>query len=426
MINAESLDAVAAAQLDQRFIRPLYADYGFAQIPQTLRYCLGASERRGVPFGARDDLYQAYDAVILLFVDAFGWRFFERYADRSGFLRRFVDHGLVSKLTSQFPSTTAAHVTAIHTGLPVGQSGVFEWFYYEPRLDALIAPLLFSFAGDKQRDTLVAAGADPAALYPAPTLYQELRQHGVDSYTFQPVAYASSPYSRHVVRGAQIRPYRTLAEGIVNLTQQIERQERRSYYYMYVDGIDTIAHAHGPESPQLAAEIEMFLYAAERLLHSALARGRRRTLLLMTADHGQTATDPATTIYLNRRLPQLERWLKTDRAGRPLVPAGSCRDMFLYVREAQLEEAQAELARALEGHADVRRVADLVAQGFFGASPPAPVFNERVGNLVILPYHGESVWWHTPGRFEQKHYGNHGGLTRDEMEIQLLALPYGD
>ena len=88
--------------------------------------------------------------MVLLFIDAFGWRFFERYADDYPLLRRILDEGYVTKLTSQFPSTTAAHVTTIHTGLPVDQSGVFEWFYYEPTIDALIAPLTFSFAGDRE------------------------------------------------------------------------------------------------------------------------------------------------------------------------------------------------------------------------------------------------------------------------------------
>ncbi len=426
MINDESLAAVAAAQLDERFIRPLYADYGFAQIPQTVLHCLGVSERKGVPFGACDNLYQQYDTVMLLFVDAFGWRFFERYAERAPFLKRILDQGMVAKLTSQFPSTTAAHVTAIHTGLPVGQSGVFEWFYYEPQLDAIIAPLLFSFAGDEKRNTLKSANADPTALYPARTLYQELKQHDIDAYIFQHFVYAYSPYTKQIMRGAQIRAYRTLPEAIVNLTQQIERQQRRSYYYLYFDNIDTIGHAYGPESPQLAAEIEAFLFTIEQVLHPALARGKGRTLLLITADHGQTAIDPATTIYLNRQFPQLERWFKTSRAGRPLVPAGSSRDMFLYVKDAHIDEAQAVLAQGLAGRADVRRVQDLIDQGFFGANPPSRVFLERVGNLVILPYHGESVWWYEQGRFEQKYYGNHGGLTRDEMETILLALPYGD
>ena len=100
--------------------------------------------------------------------------------------------------------------------------------------------------------------------------------------------------------------------------------------------------------------------------------------------------------------------------------------MFLYVKDEHFEEAQAFLAQGLAGRADVRRVEDLIGQGFFGAAAPAQAFRERVGNLVILPYHGESVWWFEKGRFEQKFYGNHGGLTRDEMETLLLALPYGD
>jgi len=426
MINAESLAAVAAAQLDEHFIRPLYADYGFAQIPQTVLRCLGASERMGVPFGARGDLYQQYDTVILFFIDAFGWRFFERYADRAPFLKRIIDQGMAAKLTSQFPSTTAAHVTAIHTGLPVGQSGVFEWFYYEPQLDAIIAPLLFSFAGDEKRNTLKGSNADPAALYPAQTLYHELKQYDIDAYCYQHNVYAYSPYSKQIMRGAQIRAYRTLPEAIVNLTQQIERQQRRSYYFLYFENIDATGHTYGPESPQVVAEIETFLFTIEHVLHQALARGKRRTLFLMTADHGQTAIDPATTIYLNRQFPQIARWFKTNRAGRALVPAGSSRDMFLYVKDAHVDEAQAFLAQELAGRADVRRVQDLIDQGFFGPGPPTQVFLERVGNLVILPYHGESVWWYEPGRFEQKFYGNHGGLTRDEMETILLALPYGD
>jgi predicted AlkP superfamily pyrophosphatase or phosphodiesterase len=425
MINEESLAAVAAAQLDEHFIHPIYADYGFAQIPQTVRYCLGAGDRQGVPFGARGDLYQQYDTVVLCFVDAFGWRFFERYAGRAPFLKRFVDQGMVAKLTSQFPSTTAAHVTAIHTGLPVGQSGIFEWFYYEPQLDTIIAPLLFSFAGDTKRNTLTSSGADPAMLYPAQTLYQELGEYDVDAYLFQPALYSDSPFTRQVGRGARIRSYRTLPEVLVNLAQQIERQERRSYYFLYIDSVDTIGHLYGTDSPQFADEIEACLFALEQGLHGALSRSRRRTLLLVTADHGQMAIDPATTIYLNRQFPQAERWFRTNRAGRPLVPAGSSRDMFLYIEERQLGEVQEILQHGLAGRADVRRVADLIAQGFFGPGAPSPAFMGRVGNLVILPYRGESIWWYVPGRFEQKYYGNHGGLTRDEMETLLLALPYG-
>jgi predicted AlkP superfamily pyrophosphatase or phosphodiesterase len=425
MINQESLAALDAARFSTQFMRPIYDSYSFARIPQTIRYCLGASEHKGVPFGERDDLYQTYDAVVLLFVDAFGWRFFEAYHQRSPFLRRIAEQGLASKLSSQFPSTTAAHVTTIHTGLPVGESGVYEWYYYEPLLDQMIAPLLFSFAGDSERDTLAATGIAAQALYPAQTLYQDLHSQGVDSVAFQHHSYAHSPYSKIVTNGARMVPYRTLPEALVNLGQLIERQKRRTYYILYVDTIDTICHRYGPDSAQTAAEIESFLAIAELIAHQTLASTQRRTLLLMTADHGQIAIDPATTIYLNRRFPQLLPYLATNRAGRPLAPAGSSRDMFLHIKDAYLDQAEALLRQELAGRAEIYRVQELIEQGFFGTTSPSAAFMSRVGNLVILPYPHETVWWYEAGRFEQKFYGSHGGLSRAEMETLLLALPYG-
>ena len=77
----------------------------------------------------------------------------------------------------------------------------------------------------------------------------------------------------------------------------------------------------------------------------------------------------------------------------------------------------------LAGCADVWRADDLIGQGFFGGDSPA--LRERVGNLVVLPHAGESIWWYERGRFEQVFYGSHGGLLRDEMETILLAHRYG-
>jgi hypothetical protein len=132
--------------------------------------------------------------------------------------------------------------------------------------------------------------------------------------------------------------------------------------------------------------------------------------------------DPKTTIYLNtdQRFEGYERFLKQNRDGQWLVAAGSPRDMFLYIYEDRLEEALSFFGDRLDGIADVRRVQDLIDQGYFGPPPVSEVFLSRVGDLVILPYSGESVWWYEKGRFEQKFYGHHGGLTPSEAEIPLI------
>lgn len=424
MINLDSLRVVGMAQLNDHFNRPLYEDYSFARIPQTVCALLSVDQPQGIPFGPRNDLYDQYDAVVLLLIDAFGWRFFERFADLHPFLQRITRDGLVCKLSSQFPSTTSAHVTTIHTGQPVGDTGVLEWFYYEPLADAMIAPLLFSFAGDKERATLLKAGILPDAILPKSTLYQRLARYDVQSYVFQQYLYAYSPYSTHITAGSTIVPYRSLPESLVTLCQRITKQQQRSYYFLYYDTIDTICHLYGPDSTQLDAEIVTLLDMLERVLHRQLAQTGKRTLLLITADHGQVAINPQTTLYLNHLLPNLQRMMRTNRAGQPLVPGGSSRDMFLYITEQHLDEAQAMLTHQLAGKAEVYRVADLITQNFFGTPHPSPTFLSRVGNLVVLPYANESVWWYEQGRFEQHFWGSHGGLTPEELETILLVQRY--
>src|SRR5919106_4715549 len=131
--------------MNEQFIKPRYDLGGFASIPTRIKDAFASGK---------------YDAVVLFLVDGFGWRFFEGFQD-SAFIKRVAKYGKIEKLISQFPSTTAAHVTTIHTGWNVGQSGVYEWIYYEPQLDVLIAPLLFSYAGSYYRNELSSTGIHP-------------------------------------------------------------------------------------------------------------------------------------------------------------------------------------------------------------------------------------------------------------------------
>ena len=390
--------------MNSTFIKPRYDSGGFSGIPDRIKDAFASRK---------------YDAVVLFLVDGFGWRFFERFQD-APFLKRIAKQGRVEKLTSQFPSTTAAHLTTIHTGWNVGQSGVHEWVYYEPLVDAVIAPLLFSYSGLWERDLLKSTGVNPSLIYPRGMFYPELEKMGVKPFGFGLREYTPSTFSSVVMEGAELRAFKTLSEALINVGLLLEKLTQPTYLYLYFDRIDMLAHDYGPTSPQAEAEIKTFLlmmeYYFERVFHG------KRTLFLMTADHGQVEVDPKTTIFLNTN-PQfmgIERFLKMNRKGQLLVPAGSPRDMFLYVKDDLLEEAQAFLAPRFEGKADVVPTEFLIDDGYFGPEVSAR-FRERVGNLVILPYRYESVWWYEKGKFEQRFYGHHGGLTPEEMETVLYS-----
>jgi hypothetical protein len=143
--------------------------------------------------------------------------------------------------------------------------------------------------------------------------------------------------------------------------------------------------------------------------------------VLVFADHGQLPTDPERCVYVNERCPQLVPLLRRGADGRPLAPAGSARDLFLHVREGALDEAIGLLAGVFAGDAWVVPTAELAAGGVFGPRLSAR-FQERVGDLAVLPRAGVEAWWREPERFQQALRGHHGGLEPEEAETWLGAL----
>ena len=238
-------------------------------------------------------------------------------------------------------------MTTLHTGLPVGLHGLYEWNVYEPALQRVITPLRFSFAGDAEPDTLVASGFEARQLLAeAPTFYERLGASGVASFVFEP--FGPTTYSLLVTRGAELRRYGKLGDGVRAAAEALGLVDR-GYALVYFPGIDAAGHVHGPSSPEFAAASTAALDAIDR----ALARASGLSVLL-TADHGQVDVDPARTIWLDELHPPL--------ADLPLRPAGSARDVFLHVPEDDVEAT----LQALGPHVEVHRVEEMVDAGVFG------------------------------------------------------------
>jgi hypothetical protein len=390
-------------------VTPRYDEGGFAALPATVKRLLGA----GTGGVALDGLPEPAAAVVLVLLDAFGWRFFTRH-DHHPLLRRF---DAVVPLTSQFPSTTTAHVTTLHTGAPVGEHGLYEWNVYDPGLDALITPLLFSFAGDGPRDTLIRAGADPATVLPLmPSLYEQLAAHGIRSHVFAPAAFAPSTYDTALARGAQPHPMIDLGSGLRELATVLRRATEPTYAYVYCDEPDTTGHLHGPSSP----EFNMVALHCLDVLDAAVRGFPEGTVVLLAADHGQVDVDPATTVFVNEAWPGLGDLLARGRDDRVLAPAGSARDLFLHCRPSAVDEVIAGLERLVGERASVRRVSDLVAAGWLGQVSDR--LRARLPDVCVLPEPGETVWWREADRFDMSFRGHHGGLSEDEAQTQVAAL----
>jgi type I phosphodiesterase/nucleotide pyrophosphatase len=351
-----------------------------------------------------------YPRVALVYFDAFGWRFLERHADHPLFERADVE-----RWSSCFPSTTTVHSTTIHSGLSLGEHGLYEWNVFEPRLNRLITPLWFCFAGDDRPGTLFDAGLTAHDLFPEETVYGRLLP--VPSHVAMPASIARSETSKMLLRPATVHPFDDNVEGLARLCAALAAEEC-AYGTIYFGDADALMHLAGPDAPEVAALME------ETLSAIAAAPWPEGTLVLLTADHGMEGISPVRTTYVNVAFPELAEHMAVGADGKPLAPAGSCRDLFLHVRPERLDEVEARLAELLAPVAEVRTVESLLAEGLFGKNV-TEALTSRLANLVVLPAPGEAAYWLEPGRFEQRFLGQHGGLSANELEIPLVSWVAG-
>ena len=214
-------------------------------------------------------------------------------------------------------------------------------------------------------------------------------------------------------------------DGLTRLADALSTLPAPAYGFAYIESIDALMHKVGPGEPQRSlvdGEIAYLLDVIERALLDRLPAG---TLLLLTADHGMTPVSPLDTVYVNlgEGAAELAAHVRIGSGPdqHPLAPAGSCRDLFLHAVPGHVDDLVAALQRRLGERAEVRRTAELLDGGLFGPDPSEQL-RRRLADVVVLPVLGEAAYWYTPGRFRQALWGQHGGLTPQEMEIPLVAV----
>jgi len=407
-------------------VKPDYSGYCLSNVPSTILSLFGINQTRTtLPRDALGDIDDSgVENVILLLCDGLGFKEWKRQSEK-GFFGSMSKKGRVRPITTVFPSTTAAALTTVSTGLTPQEHGLPEWFVYMDELDEVVVTLPFARVGEQGRDTLLGR-IQPRFLFDGATIFQRLKKEGVRTLSLTNRALAYTAYSKESRRGSKALPYASASDLAVSLRRQLERAKGRNLFYVYWSYIDTIEHIYGPNTPESEVEASLISHAIQEGFVSKLGReAAKKTLVIATADHGQINVVPKDTVYMNwfRKLPS---FLAQGPAGRVIPPWGSARDAYLKVREEKLDEAKEYLEGKLEGVASVMKTEDAIDQGLFGVNKPSRKFRRRVGNLMVLPHGRKTVWYRYREGDSLGLKGHHGGLSRDEMTIPLAAAKVSD
>lgn len=402
----------------EEFVLPDYAGGAIANIPATVAALLGAPFE-GLP-PLRPALWQSLAErpvrrVVLFVVDGLGWNVLQKERARwTPWLERAT---VMGRLTSVFPSTTVNALSSLWTGVGPAQHGLVGLSLLFP--DMGVVGQMLSMTPDFYHapGALVAAGLEPERFLAAPGLAQQLAAGGVRTHTWKAQAIVHSALSQMHDRGA-VKSHGAVspADMLVQIRQLLEAHPRQSLYvYAYWASVDTLSHAAGWDSPAVAAEAHNLLHLFQTLLLDGLSpAGRRGTVAILVADHGQTRWTPATYVRTgdHERLRQL---LLLRNTGEPRVP-------YFYARQGRTTDLLAYIQTELPEQAISLTAEQALAMGLLGPAPYAEATRERLGD-VIMPMRRHAIYLNPRDpEYIHRFVGGHGSLTADEMEVPWLAF----
>ena len=216
-------------------------------------------------------------SAILLLVDGLGLEQLEQFSAHAPFLRNALKQqsAAQTELSSIYPSTTAAALSSLGTGLPSGEHGLVGYDVYDPERDTVVNQL----GGWDER-------TDPEAWQPTPTIFEQLNEERLTGvHTIEPVTVSLSAFEESALTRAALQGPRFVGQD--DLTARFrhaaqEAQQPGALIYLYVNELDKTGHQHGPGSNQWLEVLEEIDAQARRMVRN-LPDG---TLAAVTGDHG--------------------------------------------------------------------------------------------------------------------------------------------
>ena len=362
--------------------------YGEGSLADLLPSALGALGVDG--FSDTVGLPPARGYCVLL-VDGLGWLALREHPAAAPFLSSLPGRSI----TTPVPSTTAASITSLGTGLPPGRHGLVG---YQSRIPGTLS-LLNALEWD--------AGIDPSSYQPYPDVFARAQAEGVFTRVVSKRRFAGSGLTRAALSGAPFRGADTIGERVAAVERAFdEAGDLPSLVYAYESDLDGTGHRHGPRSAawrhQLSA-VDGFAQQLADVLPPGVA-------LLVTGDHGMVDVTVDDHVDVDTT-PGL--------ADDVVLVGGEPRFRHVYTAPDKADDVAGRWASALGPRALVRTQQQAVAAGWFGAVDDR--VRDRLGDVVVAALGSHVMLVPSVWPREARMRGHHGSITEQEMLVPCLV-----
>jgi predicted AlkP superfamily pyrophosphatase or phosphodiesterase len=340
--------------------------------------------------------------VCLLLVDGLGWRALRRHPTDAPFLTSLAEGS--QPITSGFPSTTAASVSTIGTGVPAGQHGIVGFSFAIPD-GVLINALSWHTHGAGKRDDLRERFV-PEEIQPRRTALERAAAAGVQVTLAVPQVHRGSGLTRAVLRGGDIQDVHALGDLAGNVLAAVSGRER-TFCYAYHGDLDLLGHVYGVESLPWRLQLGHI----DRLAATIAEGLPPGTQLVVIADHGMVTVPEEARLDFDTE-PALQ-------AGVRLL-GGDPRARYIYTDPGATDDVVAAWSELIGDRAWICTRDEAIAAGWFGPVVE-PRIRDRIGDVVVAARTDFAV---VRSQFTPKLsrlIGHHGSLTADEQLVPLLV-----
>ncbi|MFL6091173.1 MAG: alkaline phosphatase family protein [Aeromicrobium sp.] len=325
---------------------------------------------------------------VVMVVDGLGAGLLRDHSDSAPFLSSLTG---IDDVVCGVPSTTAASLASLATGLPPGQHGMAGYTCRVPETGRRMNLLTWD------------QPVDPEEWQPHPSVLERIRTAGLDADVVNEAKFAESGLTRCTQRGVPYHGVKSTWERLDVVLEVID-ESPRGVVYTYDSRLDHSGHLDGCTSQAWRDTL--------RAIDADIAEMRAElpddTVLLVTADHGMLDL-PADNRFDLDTVPEL-------RDGVELV-AGEARLRHLYVSPGAADDVIGRWRGVLGDRAIVERREELT--DWFG--PIAPEVRGRFGDVIVASLGEFAVFSSADFPQEFMLRGFHGSISEAELAIPVLV-----
>lgn len=362
-----------------------YPDYdrSILSIASSVLNYFGVTDCKHKTLPVLDELLSKnYKNVIVMLFDGMGASVLKEHLNEDDFLRQ---HHL-KDISSVYPSTTVAALTAIESGYSPTQTGWLGWDLYFDEIGENVTTF---------KNTLQKNG-EPAADYNVPQKYIPYKRifQRIEEVRGKKTAYCVSAFSKYRSKSVH---------HICKTVYRLSKKRKQKYIYTYWHQPDNMMHIHGVDSIQAKNEIELINREVQNL-----CKKLKNSLVIVTADHGQ----------INCKNEYLEDYpILTDMLKVP--PSIEPRALSFFVKDGKSEAFKEEFNKIFGDSFRLMAKEEVFSENLLGYGAAHHKTKDFIGDFLAVATSNVIL---NMARSDFEAIGGHAGLTEEEMTVPFIAI----